>query len=157
MDAFDVSPAWTDDWVWGLVLIAITLFVHAIGLVAIGLTLERAGKTVRFRNFSRAKTLMIVTFLIGAAGGMLAMLHGLEAAIWAIAYVLLRAVVSVSDAVLYSVDSMTTRGASDIVLQHHWKMLGALEAASGMLTFGLSTAFLFAILGNAWERLRPPS
>ena len=103
----------------------------------IGLTLEQAGKALRSRNLSRTKTLTIVTFLIGASGGMLAALHGLEAAIWAITYVLLHAVGSLSDALLYSVNSMTTRGASDVVLQHHWKMLGALEAASGMLAFGL--------------------
>lgn len=150
-------PTWTNDWIWGLLLIAVTLLIHAIGLVVIGLTLEQAGKALRSRNLSRTKTLTIVTFLIGASGGMLAALHGLEAAIWAITYVLLHAVGSLSDALLYSVNSMTTRGASDVVLQHHWKMLGALEAASGMLAFGLSTAFLFAVLGNAWDTLRPPS
>jgi hypothetical protein len=55
-----------------------------------------------------------------------------------------------SDAILYSVDSMTTRGASGLTLQRHWKMMGALEAADGMLLFGISTAYVFAVLQAYW-------
>ena len=45
---------------------------------------------------------------------------------------------------LYSVDSMSTRGASGLTLQRHWRMMGALEAFDGMLLFGISTAYMFA-------------
>ena len=41
---------------------------------------------------------------------------------------------------------MTTRGASGLVVQPHWQMLGALEAADGMLLFGISTAFIFTVM-----------
>jgi hypothetical protein len=50
------------------------------------------------------------------------------------------------DAILYSVDSMSTLGASGLVLQQHWRMMGALEAANGMLLFGISTAYIFALM-----------
>jgi hypothetical protein len=50
------------------------------------------------------------------------------------------------DAMLYSVDSMTTRGASGLMLQRHWQMMGALEAADGMLLFGIGTAYMFAVM-----------
>ena len=43
-------------------------------------------------------------------------------------------------AMLYSVDSMSTRGASGLTLQRYWRMMGALEAGDGMLLFGNSTA-----------------
>lgn len=92
--------------------------------------------------------------LIGAAGWMLAALHGVEAVPWAGAYLLLGAVDSMADAILYSVDQMTTRGASGVTLQHHWIMMGALEAANGMLLFGISTAFLFAVLTHVWRQIR---
>jgi hypothetical protein len=36
------------------------------------------------------------------------------------------------DALLYSVDSITTRGASGLILQRHWRMMGALEAQANM-------------------------
>jgi hypothetical protein len=43
---------------------------------------------------------------------------------------------------------MTTRGASGLMLEPGWRMMGALEAANGMLLFGISTAFIFAVMQN---------
>jgi len=48
------------------------------------------------------------------------------------------------DALLFSIDSMSTRGASGLTLQQHWQLMGALEAVNGMLLFGVSTAYLIA-------------
>jgi hypothetical protein len=87
---------------------------------------------------------------VGAAGLLLAVLHGIEAAIWAAAYVWLGALDSLKDAILYSLDSMTTRGASGLMLEPHWQMMGALEAANGMLLFGISTAYIFAEMQVYW-------
>jgi hypothetical protein len=41
--------------------------------------------------------------------------------------------------------SYTTVG-SDIVLPPQWKLLGPFEAVDGMLMFGVSTAFIFAVI-----------
>jgi hypothetical protein len=80
-------------------------------------------------------------------------LHGIEAAIWAAAYVWLGALDSPIEAMLYSVDSMTTRGASGLVLHAHWQMMGALEAANGTLLFGISTAYIFGVMLVYWPML----
>lgn len=88
----------------------------------------------------------IVIGAITATGLLLAVLHGIEAALWAAAYLWLGALGSPETAILYSVDSMATRGASEIMLQLHWQMMGALEAADGMLLFGISTAFIFTVM-----------
>jgi hypothetical protein len=48
---------------------------------------------------------------------------------------------------------MTTRGASGLTLPSHWQMLGALEAVDGMLLFGVSTAFVFAVIQTYWSML----
>ena len=48
---------------------------------------------------------------------------------------------------------MTTRGASGLNLAEEWRLMGALEAADGMLLFGISTAFLFAVLQQIWPML----
>jgi len=58
---------------------------------------------------------------------------------------------------LYSVDSMTTRGASGLTLQRHWQIMGALEAADGVLLFGISTAYMFALMQAYWPMLSPLS
>jgi hypothetical protein len=90
--------------------------------------------------------LTILIGLIGATGLLLAVLHGIEAGIWAIAYRWLGALRSPAEAMLFSVDSITTRGASGPMLEQRWQMTGALEAADGMLLFGISTAFIFAVM-----------
>jgi hypothetical protein len=41
---------------------------------------------------------------------------------------------------------MATRSASTVVMPPHGQMMGALEAADGMLLFGISTAFIFTVM-----------
>ena len=89
--------------------------------------------------------------LVAATGLALAVLHGIEAAIWAAAYLWLGALGSPLDAILYSVDSMSTRGASGLALEGHWRMMGALEAVDGMLLFGISTGYIFALMQAYWS------
>jgi len=97
--------------------------------------------------------LAVLTCVIGAVGLLLAVLHGAEAALWALAYWWLGALGSPADAILYSIDSITTRGASGLKVEPHWQMMGALEAANGILLFGISTAFVFAVMNAYWPML----
>jgi hypothetical protein len=73
-----------------------------------------------------------------------------EAGFWAAAYWWVDALASPEEAVLYSLDSITTLGASGLTLPQHWRIMGALEAADGMLLFGISTAFMFAVTQKYW-------
>ena len=98
------------------------------------------------RSLRVPRVFAIVVAAITTTGLLLAALHGLEAAFWAAAYVWLGALGSPEAAILYSVDAMATRGASGLTLQPHWQMMGALEAANGMLLFGISTAFIFSVM-----------
>jgi hypothetical protein len=41
-------------------------------------------------------------------------------------------------------------GHADLFLERHWQMMGALEALNGMMLFGLTTAFLFALIQKVW-------
>jgi hypothetical protein len=41
-----------------------------------------------------------------------------------------------------------------VSLEPHWQMMGALEALNGMLLFGLTTAFLFAMIQEVWPLAR---
>jgi len=104
------------------------------------------------------RVFVIVIGLIAAVGLLLAALHGLEAGVWGAAYWLLGALSSPAEALLYSVDSISTRGASGLVLERHWLMMGALEAMDGMLRFGISTAYIFTVMQDYWPlmtRRRP--
>ena len=83
-----------------------------------------------------------MTFIVGAT---LLARHLVEIALWAFALDICGAVADISAAIYSSAGSYTTVG-SDIVLPLGWKLLGPFEAVSGMLMFGLTTAFIFAVI-----------
>ena len=107
------------DWTWGLLLIVLTIAIHAMGVVMMALVGVRIRVGLETRSLGLRLAVPIVIGVVGALGLLLAVLHGIEAAIWATAYLWLGALDSLTDAMLYSVDSMTTRGASGLMLQRH--------------------------------------
>ena len=144
------------NWAWGLALIALTIAIHTMGVVMMAVAGLRIRARLGTRNLGFWHSILIVIGVVGTAGLLLAVLHGIEAVIWAAAYLWLDALNLPKDAILYSVDSMTTRGASGLMLEQHWRMMGALEAANGMLLFGISTAYIFAVMQVYWSMLSDP-
>jgi len=41
-------------------------------------------------------------------------------------------------------------GHTNLALEDHWQLMGAMEALNGALLFGLSTAFLFGVIQRVW-------
>ena len=141
------------NWIWGLSLIALTIAIHATGLVMMAILGFEIRARLEIRTLGFRQMILIVIGVVGAIGLLLAALRGIEAVIWAAAYVWLGALNVLKDAILYSLDSMSTRGASGLRLEQHWQMMGALEAANGMLLFGISTAYIFAVMQEYWSML----
>lgn len=141
------------NWIWGLLLIVLTIAFHAVGVVLSGFAFVSVRRRLEDGQPPLRLAILLLVALVAAAGLVLAVLHGIEAGIWAAAYVWLGAIGSPADAILYSVDSMSTRGASGLKLEAHWRMMGALEAVDGMLLFGISTAYIFAIIQVSWQQI----
>ena len=141
-------------WTWSLALIVLTTGMHSLGIVLLSLIGVRVHAYFRGQTLHLWQAVAILTMLIGAIGLSLAVLHGLEAALWAVAYLWLGALDTMVQALLFSIDSMATRGASGIVLHQHWEFMGALEAFAGMLMFGISTAYVFQVLLLYWPDLQ---
>jgi hypothetical protein len=80
-----------------------------------------------------------------------AVLHGCEAAVWAVVYRLIGVVPDFETAFYFSFVAFTTVGFGDVTLAPPWRILSAMEAADGMLLFGWSTAFLFAVVQRVWR------
>ena len=135
-----------DNWIWGLSLIALTIATHVAGVTFLVSALHRFRVRLERRNLGLAYVIATAVVIFTAMALVLLLLHGIEAAIWAATYLWLGALDSPGAAILYSVDAMATRGASGVILQSHWRMMGALEAANGMLLFGISTAFIFTVM-----------
>jgi hypothetical protein len=147
---------WNANWIWSLALIAITITIHAVGVVFIATILQRlTNKELNGKRSFLETGLGAVVLIVGVAL-LLMVFHGIECLVWAIVYVHLGALPSPASAVLYSVDSMTTRGSSDdLNLDNKWRVMGATEAADGMLLFGVSTAFLFYVMVRVWKNEFP--
>jgi hypothetical protein len=142
-----------DNWTWGLSLIALTIAIHATGVMFMVSVLHSFRIWLASRSLGLPHLIAIGIAAFTAMGVLLAVLHGMEAALWAAAYLWLGALDSPGAAILYSVDAMATRGASGVMLLPHWQMMGALEAADGMLLFGISTAFIFTVMQFYYQHL----
>jgi hypothetical protein len=127
--------------------------IHAAAIVMMAFVGVRIRARLETRSLKQWDLIAIQICVIGVIGLLLAVLHGIECGIWAAAYLWLGALDSPTDALLYSVDSMTTRGESGPTLQRPWQMMGALEAVDGMLLFGVSTAYVFAVMLAYWSML----
>jgi hypothetical protein len=128
--------------------------IHATGIVLLAFAALRIrDRMERLRHVGLRHVLTIMISLIGVVGLLLAALHGMEAALWAAVYWWLGALNLPGEAILYSVDSISTRGASGLMLERRWRMMGALEAADGMLLFGISTAYVFTVMQAYWALL----
>jgi hypothetical protein len=143
--------AWDASWIWSLALVAITIAIHACGVVVIASAIEQVRNKLLRQMGKNLDSALAAIVLIVAVALSLAALHAIESVIWAFVYVQVGALPSPADAMLYSVDSMTTRGASGLQLDSQWRMMGATEAGDGMLLFGISTAFLFYLMQRLWK------
>lgn len=135
---------------WGLSLIALTMVIHAVAVVMMGIVAVKTRVRLETRVFNLWHLIPIMICIVGVMGLLLAVLLLIECGIWAAVYLWLGAIDSLLDALLFSVDSMSTRGASGLTLQTHWQLMGALESVDGMLLFGISTAWLFTVAQGYW-------
>ena len=145
----EIAP-WEANWAWGLPLILLTVVIHVFGLALINDRVVRTLlRTARHRVF-----MPMFAVIMAAAVLLMTALHGVEAIAWALAFRFLAAVPDNRSAMLYSLNAMTTYGHESISLDAHWQLMGALEALNGMLLFGLTTAFLFAMIQEVWQSHR---
>jgi len=145
MNALDAA-AWNTNWAWGLPLIALNVVIHVFGL---GIFTEKV-EHILTRLRSRRRFTFILAMVMSVTVTWTTILHGIEGAVWAGAYRLLGALPDNKSAMLYSLSAITSYGHVGLYLESQWQMMGALEALNGMLLFGLTTAFLFAMIQRVW-------
>jgi hypothetical protein len=138
--------SWEVDWVWSLPLIAMNVVIHVFCLGLFTEKVEHAISRLKDRRQFRTIFAMVMSVAVTFA----TILHGVEGAIWAAAYWFIGAMPDGRSAMLYSLSAMTSYGHANLFLESRWQLMGALEALNGMLLFGLSTAFLFAMIQRVW-------
>jgi hypothetical protein len=140
------AGTWIGDWAWSLPLIVLTVVIHVCGLALIGERVVGAMSS----SVDRRSFMPKFAVVMGVTALMATILHGIEGGIWAAAYRFLGALPDNRSAMLYSLSAMTTYGHANLFLKDRWQLMGALEALNGMLLFGLTTAFLFAMIQRVW-------
>jgi hypothetical protein len=141
-------------WSVGLSLIVLTIAIHTTAVVLMAFGLEtRIRVRVDKHKPDRLRAVPTVIGHIGAVALILAALHGFESILWASAYWWIDALDSFTDASVYALATMTTFEIPGLTLPSRWQMLSALQAVNGVLLFGISTAFLFAVIQVHWQLL----
>lgn len=134
-------------WILGLSLIVLTIAIHTTGVVVMAFRMEprirgRVGKYA----LDPQRAIPMVSASIGLVALKLAILHGVEGVLWASAYHWLGAFDSFTDASVYSLSTMVSLDVPGLVLPERLRLTSALEAVNGVLLFGISTAFMFAVM-----------
>jgi len=107
---------WSADWAWGLPLIVLTVLIHVSGLLVIG---QRVVHGSVGRRIERRHPKVAFVAVLGATTMLATVLHGIEALIWALAYLFLGALPDLRSSMLYSLNAMTSYGHTNLALEDH--------------------------------------
>jgi hypothetical protein len=107
---------------------------------------------LRFRPYTLVSLAALPDILLLSAVMLLLMLgNSLQIALWAWLFVLLGEFDSFATALYFSAVTFATLGYGDLVLSESWRLLSGLEAANGILMFGVSTAVMTAAVGDVFK------
>jgi hypothetical protein len=130
-------------------LMALCVVVHAMGLTAllrwVSRWVARAGARFWF-----------TTQMLVRTAGLIILLHLIEIAIWAFFYAWDHGMPDLQSAFYFSAVTYTTTGYGDLVLPNEWRLVGGVEALTGILMCGWSAAFFFTIANRMNERRPKP-
>jgi Ion channel len=127
----------------------------ASGLMALCVTIHASGVTsalrwARRQRYSAQQFWRWTWLFIGVAGWMI-LLHLCEIGVWAVVYLMKGAMPDLQSALYFSAVTYTTTGYGDLVLPEEWRLVGGVEALTGILMCGWSTGFFFAIVSRMYE------
>ena len=125
----------------GSVIIVFNVILQAEMFSAFGKRLERViiDLRLRFRRF--ANTAAIVTGVIFVMA-----VPSIQVWIWATVFLAVGAFEALEPALYFSLVSFSTVGFGDITLGPDWRLLSALTAANGFMSFGWSTAYMVELV-----------
>src|SRR3954466_1800087 len=130
----------------------LTKLLVAWALMAGCVAIHAAGVAAAMPGLARlslvADRFWLSTRLFVRLAAWIVLLHLLEIAAWALLYGLRRAMPDLPSAVYFSAVTYTTTGYGDLVLPPAWRLVGAVEALTGILMCGWSTGFFVAAVSR---------
>jgi hypothetical protein len=122
------------------ILMSMCVAIHAAGVSAALRWMPRAA--------ARSQGLWSWNWLFIRLAGWMVLLHLIEISVWALSYVWRGALPDLATSLYFSGVTYTTTGYGDLVLPENWRLVGAVEALTGILMCGWSTGFFFAIVSR---------
>ncbi|MDP9291976.1 MAG: potassium channel family protein [Verrucomicrobiota bacterium] len=119
-------------------LMALCVVVHAMGMTA----------SLRWLRNSTARVdtrFWFSTWLLVRIAGWIILLHLVEIALWAFFYTWKHGMPDLQSALYFSAVTYTTTGYGDLLLPNEWRLIGGVEALTGILMCGWSTGFFFIV------------
>lgn len=126
---------------WGSLYLGVCFLIEILLLiwcvVVVGKLLDR------WENY---KPILATVSAISVALAFIIFTHTVQVWIWALVWVSRDVLPDWNSALYFSMVTFTTLGYGDIVLGQGLRIFGAFASVTGLLAFGLSTAFLVALM-----------
>ena len=120
-------------------LMALCVAIHASGIMLLLRRIDRSpGLT--------APGFLMPTWSLIRVAVWIILLHLFEISLWAVLYILGHALPDPQSAFYFSSVTYTTVGYGDLVLPENWRLIGGIEALTGILMCGWSTGFFFTVV-----------
>ena len=138
---------------FGSALLGVCSLIHIVLLVLAIKLLRVMSLPLEGRGPGPWQSLKLVT--VGFSIVLLA--HTIQVWLWAASFMFLGTFSNFSDAIYFSIVTYTTVGYGDVTVGGGFRVYGAMAAVTGLLNFGLSTAFLVGLFERLSRgRLPPP-
>src|ERR1043166_2339946 len=124
-------------------LVAITVKIHAAGL---GMVLSHVSHSKVRPEDSR---FWPITWRLIRIAWLLIVIRLFAIFVWALFFWLAKCLPNLESSFYFSAVAYATIGYGDLVLPKEWRMLGPIEGFTGILMFGLSTAFFFIVVSKS--------
>ena len=127
-------------------LVVVTVAIHAVGFSA----LLRAMMRAHVLNLSGSRP---VTPLVIGLTCWLILIHFVEISVWGLFYFWQGCLPDAESSFYFSAVTYTTVGYGDLTLPNPWRILGPIEALTGILMCGLSAGLFFALVSRIFASL----
>jgi len=130
-----------------LLIGTLTIFVNMLVQVLAAVVLLRFFVNKGGR-FMQTATILDDVFILSFALIVLFTANMVQCVLWALLFIFLGEFSDFATAFYHSTVNFASLGYGDIVMSEQWRLLGALEAANGVLMFGLTAGTMFAVMQN---------
>ena len=129
--------------VWGTVVLSVCSFIHLVLLAWAVNLLIRLGDYTKQHHYSLRWGIMF-----SLAFGLVVFAHTVQVWVWAGSFVYLGVLPGLSSAIYFALVTYTTVGYGDVTVGDGFRVYAAMASVTGLLNFGLSTAFLVGLFAK---------